>query len=302
MTNNKYTDLMPYCLSALLPNKSEGKKAGCQEDKLFNKSRHPEFISGSVHSEKWNLLWSKMLKHLTDAGSQGSFLACSLCKVQHDKFGFTLAEVLITLGIIGVVAAITIPPLNAKIREKQTVAKVKETYAQFQQAYRLVADENEGLIGLVNTDASDKENSTAMFKEVTKYLKKAKSCDIHTNCMGEVYRTLDGRIMTIFDGIWDDYSNLQTGILLNGTSFWILSLKSNNEYSGQIGIDINGAEKPNQLGIDFFHFSVKEGGIVKPSGDSSNTRCDIKSTTERYNGYGCTYLLLKNENMDYLRK
>ena len=44
------------------------------------------------------------------------------------KYGFTLAEVLITLGIIGVVAAITIPTLvsNYKQRAWDTAANVFE--------------------------------------------------------------------------------------------------------------------------------------------------------------------------------
>lgn len=36
-------------------------------------------------------------------------------------FAFTLAEVLVTLGIIGVVAAITMPTLVANNREKQLI-------------------------------------------------------------------------------------------------------------------------------------------------------------------------------------
>ena len=44
------------------------------------------------------------------------------------RLGFTLAEVLITLGIIGIVAAMTIPTLMQKYYEKQTVAHLKETY------------------------------------------------------------------------------------------------------------------------------------------------------------------------------
>lgn len=40
--------------------------------------------------------------------------------------GFTLAEVLITLGIIGVVAAMTMPTLVEKHKEQVTVAKVKK--------------------------------------------------------------------------------------------------------------------------------------------------------------------------------
>ena len=59
------------------------------------------------------------------------------------KSAFTLAETLITLGIIGIVAAITIPNLIHTYQEKQTVAKLKETYSILQQAIR-TAEENEG--------------------------------------------------------------------------------------------------------------------------------------------------------------
>ena len=48
--------------------------------------------------------------------------------------GFTLAEVLITLGIIGVVAAMTMPSLIANHKEKETVAKLKKVYSVLQQA------------------------------------------------------------------------------------------------------------------------------------------------------------------------
>lgn len=45
------------------------------------------------------------------------------------KNGFTLAEVLITLGIIGIVAAMTIPQVLANYRKKSLEAKLKETYS-----------------------------------------------------------------------------------------------------------------------------------------------------------------------------
>ena len=45
------------------------------------------------------------------------------------KRGFTLAEVLITLGIIGVVAAITIPNLMTHFQQEQTVTKLKKAYS-----------------------------------------------------------------------------------------------------------------------------------------------------------------------------
>ena len=49
------------------------------------------------------------------------------------KKAFTLAEVLITLGIIGVVAAITIPGLITKYQKLATVVKLKKVYSQLNQ-------------------------------------------------------------------------------------------------------------------------------------------------------------------------
>ena len=55
---------------------------------------------------------------------------------------FTLAEVLITLGIIGVVAALTMPSLIADHREKETVAKLKKVYSTLDNAYMLARNEH----------------------------------------------------------------------------------------------------------------------------------------------------------------
>ena len=47
---------------------------------------------------------------------------------------FTLAEVLITLGIIGVVASLTMPSVISNQNEKKTVTRVKKAYSTLQQA------------------------------------------------------------------------------------------------------------------------------------------------------------------------
>ena len=47
------------------------------------------------------------------------------------KSGFTLAEVLITLGIIGVVAAMTMPSLITAKQEKATISTIKKNYSIF---------------------------------------------------------------------------------------------------------------------------------------------------------------------------
>ena len=50
------------------------------------------------------------------------------------KKGFTLAEVLITLGIIGVVAAMTLPTLIEKHQKKVSAVRLEQTYSQLSQA------------------------------------------------------------------------------------------------------------------------------------------------------------------------
>lgn len=51
------------------------------------------------------------------------------------RFAFTLAEVLITLGIIGVVVAMTLPTLIQNYRKQQTVTQLKSTYSILSQAF-----------------------------------------------------------------------------------------------------------------------------------------------------------------------
>ena len=61
------------------------------------------------------------------------------------KHGFTLAEVLITLGIIGVVAAMTKPSLMLNMRHKTTTARLKKFYSNMKQALLLSEDEHGGV-------------------------------------------------------------------------------------------------------------------------------------------------------------
>ena len=56
--------------------------------------------------------------------------------------GFTLAEVLITLGVIGIVAAMTMPTLLVQNRERENTAKLQKIYSTMTQAYtRAVAEQ-----------------------------------------------------------------------------------------------------------------------------------------------------------------
>ncbi len=62
------------------------------------------------------------------------------------RAAFTLAEILITLGIIGIVAAMTIPTLISNMQEMYFHAKWKECYATLNNAFKLVVAENPGMV------------------------------------------------------------------------------------------------------------------------------------------------------------
>ena len=88
------------------------------------------------------------------------------------KKGFTLAEVLITLGIIGIVAAMTLPSLVGNYKKKVTVTRLKKFYSTMQQAIQL-AEKDYGDIEYWMPPQEAISNSTEFGKWFDKYLSKS---------------------------------------------------------------------------------------------------------------------------------
>lgn len=57
-------------------------------------------------------------------------------KLKRIRSAFTLAEILITFGIIGIVAAMTMPTLNDRITKRQVEARVKVAYSTIAQVIK----------------------------------------------------------------------------------------------------------------------------------------------------------------------
>lgn len=190
---------------------------------------------------------------------------------------FTLAEVLITLAIIGVVAAITIPTLMNKISDAETTAKLKKEYSILSQAAMNAANENGG--SLANACAADSDSICFgnLFKP---YLKTVKYCpgDGTKDCWhksGEFYFFDD----TPIDQNWSGYI---TVILSDGTLISFTGLNANcvsapdeiykaTSFCGYSYVDINGFKKPNTLGKDIFEFKYTPNSVI-PSGSPQITK------------------------------
>ena len=166
---------------------------------------------------------------------------------------FTLAEVLIVLGIIGVVTAMTIPNLIKNYQKQVTVNRLKSAYSTLYQALRMSQVDNG------NVEQWDQLSEIASYeiqkrfveKYFLPYMKNVKICENKNECFAEKTYYLDGT----------ETSLVATGqhpvflVLSNGTTIKIMSRKG--YYIIDIVIDINGKAKPNIYGKDIFLLLVR---------------------------------------------
>lgn len=225
---------------------------------------------------------------------------------------FTLAEVLITLGIIGVVAALTLPSLIHK-------HKINVLESQFKKAYSVIENIN---LQMLNNDinpyadynnANNRRTEEVVNKQVEDFVRftnGARVCNNHyiacatdkrngtTEFYNFRYKTLDNSNYAHIDA--DAYTK-KTILMPDGMTIWL---------GGQVFgwdryyVDINGtAKKPNRMGYDLFIFTFDNKNAIVPLKDSdknNNNKCSFTSPAHRpeYLGTGCTYYAAANQNPD----
>ena len=215
------------------------------------------------------------------------------------KNGFTLAEVLITLGVIGVVSAMTIPTVIKKYQERVTVNKVKKIYSTMSQAFMLSVKDN-GYANEWNVENGSNATTARQIASYFKpYLKIVKDCETNSGCLGYTERVI--RLNGQQHGYNYDTSSQHYKMILNdGSYIWIRGSNStycksagNMDYlCGAIFFDINGNKQPNTIGKDIFQFAITPYAIKSNVSDDCNTNGI---------GWGCSGYILQNNNMDYLK-
>ena len=226
------------------------------------------------------------------------------------RAAFTLAEVLITLGIIGVVAAMTMPSLIQKHREKVTVTRLKKVYSTLSQALVAAINEN-GTPDLWDSyqyeDEEESEDTITRFavKNLVKQLKIAKDCGYESKgCfVAGGYKNLAGSAERDFENLNNRYYKLvlADGTLLAIEGYGANSVADDNRNYGEIWVDINGKAGPNTSGKDLFLFLYKKYKVVPYGYDKTDKSLKSLGCIPKGNGgINCTAWVLINENMDYL--
>ena len=190
------------------------------------------------------------------------------------KKAFTLAEVLITLGIIGVVAAMTIPTLISNYQKKQWVAGLQKGYATMSNVAKRIMTDSDAQ-NLYHTEfgkAANDNDHDKMASVLKNYLKISKTCSSYNSedseCFAPIYKTLNGE--EIGRKNWQRlkiYSSDGMVFYFRGSHYTYTSgLDKEYESPLEIEIDVNGDSGPNQHGRDLFTLLLYENGSLLFSG------------------------------------
>ena len=171
-----------------------------------------------------------------------------------------MAEVLITLGIIGVVAAVTLPTLVANYQKTVWVNQLKKIYSTLNEGYKQMAA-SEGCTTLRCADISEdwpitnfdftkvktKEKFVKTFKLENVYVAGVPSNSIYNYKI----KTLSGDEHTFSEEFVVDN---ESGLVGTTSSGEIISF-AGSLVGPLIVVDINGLKSPNTFGRDIFVFS-----------------------------------------------
>lgn len=226
------------------------------------------------------------------------------------KHGFTLAEVLVTLGIIGVVSALTIPTLVKNHQRQVYVTQLQKVVNELSQAAdKAITDSN--AVSLDETRyGTNKTNGARNF--LNDYFKIVKDCgETATPCFADSYENLSGSTVELDTpiiavslasgaSISIGYANYYPPYYDSGNGIMV---KEDCHSYYTLQIDVNGAQGPNIAGRDLFTFDLYSDGKVADSYNTNRDADDLRQVcvdNDWSYGAGCLNAIINNGwKMDY---
>jgi len=183
------------------------------------------------------------------------------------KFAFTLAEVLITLLIVGIIASIVIPGLIQDSKNVESKVAWKKAFSLATQTMKTAASQYEMLI---NYD----DRWTALKSKFN--IVKICSGSTFGNCLPAGGITTDSSILSGCGSINLANQAITQVFVANDGMIWLRENSGGTNDSFNIGVDVNGQKGPNQWGKDAFMMLLDSKGRVKPS------YCDLTGNSTSY--------------------
>ena len=190
--------------------------------------------------------------------------------------GFTLAEVLVTLGIIGVVSAMTVPSLMQNHQRKPYATQLHQVYNLLSQAFlEYTTDKN-----AINLQEAGLTSTEAVIEFFNKYFKLASSCSEFTDCFADSYKNQGGTELAQ-SSLW--VSSDVCNVLANGAAVCMEHSKFHSATYGDVSvpyghitIDINAKKGPNIAGRDLFIITYYTDGSMDEDGVPPQCKTDGK--------------------------
>ena len=199
------------------------------------------------------------------------------------KAAFTLAEVLITLGIIGVVAAMTLPALIQNYQEKVLANQFKKSYSMFSQVLNQVLVDNDMSVPSCYYNQHQTSYDFSACNEVSaavlKKLNVVKTCEKKSYENGCIPK-YSGLNQSYLQGFTQDriLNHSKSYVLADGT---IILEYGDDAFPAIFAIDINGKKAPNKWGYDLFSFwTISNGGYYILQGTYYSVEDGGKTTNQ----------------------
>ncbi|MBQ8460304.1 type II secretion system protein [bacterium] len=218
--------------------------------------------------------------------------------IHFKKSAFTLAEVLITIGIIGVVAAITFPMLMTKINNYVLARQYKKALSTINQGLKMVYEQTDKIHACyypVLTENYANEECNELFRELRNVWKVSHVCNSNAYASGCIPK-YKGKDTIEKENCTTDCENAGTQVgcrgfdqekILNGSAIVLMDGTIIGPYNGIFYypifyIDINGTKGPNKWGYDVFAMTLygNETSLYAKAG-----ACTMSDKSGRSNGY-----------------
>ena len=277
--------------------------AGENQNEIIQSYPSPEFLNSLPFIKKFypTPRWGegKVTEVAHDNNSNSPETVYSLLTTHHSlkRAAFTLAEVLITLGIIGVVAALTLPTLIQNHQKQVYVTQLKKAYSNINNAFNKMAvdegvvDWNQTYCGSLSgwgyiVDEATKANNNECLDRIAKQMKVINRKDFGVECSTDWCKYGDSNV------IYYSYDAAAGMFATPDGALYVFACGS------AVLVDINGAAKgPNKDGRDVFVFYIDStNNKIEPSGTYADYWKDCSATNL---SSGCTAKVLIEGKMNY---
>ena len=205
------------------------------------------------------------------------------------RVAFTLAEVLITLGIIGVVASLTLPSVINNYQKKVVAKRLATSYSTISNAFAMAKIDYDDILGW--DLPKDGENAKIAEDFIDKYFLP------YFDSYEKVGWMTFNRFYDIkpYSGAGGYFVRLKSGVVLTFAFATYRDAEGVLHYSyPYFNIDINGKNKPNKVGRDRFSFTLFNGKLIASLTYQNSSRTQIIQACKSGNADACTQLIFLN--------